>query len=371
VYGYDKQGTRRETCYITNEEQASVIRIIFHLYVYSRLSTMQIAWELNNQQVPPPAIAKGIQNLSVSGKWNDQTVRRILNNSAYKGLLIGYQTATIDGEIRAIPKDEQVIITIPAIVDEDLWDRAQYLLEHTRGLIVNRPQIRDYLLSSLTLCTCGHMMAGTCEKPRNRYYFYYRCNTYTTTVVQPRCRNRKVKADALEYTVWDFIDRLVTDTQTTIAIYEQEHQATASMLTETRQRLEAIDELVVENHEEKHRLNQMYQKKRCDEAYFEAEWTRLTEEEEALYRERDKAMRVLEKQQASGRQMDELEAISAEIRTATGELTFERKRHFLERLRCQVTVEPAGEGGTRWLIIEVLGHKRRVCLKTHSTGCAT
>jgi hypothetical protein len=66
----------------------------------------------------------------------------------------------------------------------------------------------------------------------------------------------------------------------------------------------------------------MVQKKRCDQDYFDAEWNRLNQERIALEREREKAEKLLKRQEASRRQIEELEAIGLEIREAAGNMTF-------------------------------------------------
>lgn len=73
-------------------------------------------------------------------------------------------------------------------------------------------------------------------------------------------------------------------------------------------------------------------------------------------------MRVIKKQQATTRQIAELEQIGEEIRSATEEISFERKRQILERLRTVITLEPSPYHSKKkiadnpYLVIEVLGY---------------
>ena len=136
------------------------------------------------------------------------------------------------------------------------------------------------------------------------------------------------------------------------------------IISETRERIEAIDELLAENKTEKRRLNQMYQRGRCEQEYFDSEWTRLERETEALQREREKAERILLRHTGTAQQLEELENIGADLQD--GELTFTKKRTTLERLRTNIMMEPASDGGEQWLVVEVLGYQRRICLKNES-----
>jgi site-specific DNA recombinase len=60
-----------------DKEQADTVRAIFHMKRYKRKGLREIARELNKQGVPT---ARG-------GKWYAGTVKYILNNSLYKGIL--------------------------------------------------------------------------------------------------------------------------------------------------------------------------------------------------------------------------------------------------------------------------------------------
>jgi site-specific DNA recombinase len=367
LYGYFKQGKKRETHYVIHEDQAEIVRMIFHLYVHEDMTTHQIAKELNRLGIPSPAAAKGMKNKTLSGKWLEKTVSRVLRCSAYIGSLIGYQHITVDGKVVRTKEEEYVTISVPTIIEDiNLWEQAQFKLEHRRNQWYQRRanKRREYLLSGLTFCTCGKGMTGSCSKKNgdNRYY-YYSCNSEAKRVFFGGICYNRVVADDLEITVWDFVERLVTNPETTMALYREEQQAHEAMLAEKRQRLLAIEELLAENHEEQNRLNWMFQKRRCDEDYFEAEWERLKGDRVALSKELEKVTRVLEYNTASAQQLLELETIGRELREATEEITFERKRRLLERLRLVITLEVGRTRDERNLTIEILGHASEVRLK--------
>jgi hypothetical protein len=110
---------------------------------------------------------------------------------------------------------------------------------------------------------------------------------------------------------------------------------------------------------------------RCKKACFRSiiSSNRLNQERIAFEREREKAAKLLLKQETSGRQIEELEEIGREIREASGHITFRRKRHILERLRLHITVPPMGRDtrhriyDERIVTIEVLGYVTGVRLK--------
>ncbi len=124
LYGYDKKD-----CVLTvNEEEAEIIRIIFDLYGNQRLGTR--------------TISKRLMELGYTSRegnaFNTLTIRHILENPKYKGWYCGNKSQSVDYRTkRNILLDESEWVTypdpsIPAIVSEELWNRANALYKKRR-----------------------------------------------------------------------------------------------------------------------------------------------------------------------------------------------------------------------------------------------
>ena len=124
LYGYDKKD-----CVLTvNEEEAEVIRIIFDLYGNQRLGTR--------------TISKRLMELGYTSRegnaFNTLTIRHILENPKYKGWYCGNKSQSVDYRTkRNVLLDESEWVTypdpsIPAIVSEELWNRANVLYKRRR-----------------------------------------------------------------------------------------------------------------------------------------------------------------------------------------------------------------------------------------------
>ena len=124
LYGYDKKD-----CVLTvNEEEAEIIRIIFDLYGNQRLGTR--------------TISKRLMELGYTSRegnaFNTLTIRHILENPKYKGWYCGNKSQSVDYRTkRNILLDEREWVmypdpSIPAIVPEELWDRANALYKRRR-----------------------------------------------------------------------------------------------------------------------------------------------------------------------------------------------------------------------------------------------
>lgn len=129
LYGYDKKG-----CVLTiNEEEAEIVRIIFDLY--------------GNKHLGMRTISKELEKLGYTSRqgnlFNTLTIRHMLENPKYKGWYCGNKTQTIDYRTKKkafLDVSEWIMYpdpTIPAIVSEDLWNRANALYKERRKEVMD------------------------------------------------------------------------------------------------------------------------------------------------------------------------------------------------------------------------------------------
>lgn len=155
-YGYDKIKIGKDHTLEPNEN-ADVVRMVFEWYVNEDISWYRMAQRLEEMGIPAP---KG-------GKWHKEVLSRMVRNPHYIGKVVFNSRPTVtvleNGErktrrMKAAEKD--CIIAEgkhPAIIDMDLWERAQ---EKAR----NAPRLRNgkelvNVLSGLLRCSsCGYIM---------------------------------------------------------------------------------------------------------------------------------------------------------------------------------------------------------------------
>ncbi len=124
LYGYDKKD-----CVLTiNQEEAEIIRRIFDLYA--------------NQKLGIRSISKKLTEMGYTSRegnaFNTLTIRHILENPKYKGWYCGNKTTSIDYRTKKkafLDESEWIMYpdpTIPAIVPEELWNRANALYKKRR-----------------------------------------------------------------------------------------------------------------------------------------------------------------------------------------------------------------------------------------------
>ncbi|MCI8537394.1 MAG: recombinase family protein, partial [Oscillospiraceae bacterium] len=119
LWGYDKKD-----CVLTiNEDEAQVVRRIFDLYANRQIGIRRISQTLYDEGFTS---RKG-------NAFNVLTIRHILSNPKYKGWYCANKSQTMDYRSKRkifLDESEWVLYpdpSIPAIVSEELWDRANAL----------------------------------------------------------------------------------------------------------------------------------------------------------------------------------------------------------------------------------------------------
>jgi site-specific DNA recombinase len=177
-YGY-RVGARRKLV-IVNEE-GSVVRYIFRLYLKDGLGIRRIARRLNEEGL---RTRKG-------GLWSMVTVRDILRNRAYVGTYSRFGVR--------VPASHA-----PIIQGED-FERVQERLDQRRPATEAR-SLSPFLLSGITYCGyCGNKMIGVTRKQRwqrrsdglerTAQYRYYQCESRTNRSL---CDYHTRRAEELE-----------------------------------------------------------------------------------------------------------------------------------------------------------------------------
>ena len=133
------------------EEQAEVVRRIFHMYVHEGMRAYSIAVRLTEEGIP-----------TQTGKllWLQSRVHHILGNATYTGTWVygkSRHISTEDGtRVYDQPKETRMEVPIPQLIDDETWERAQKLKKQ-RSRRAGRKTKVIYLLQHLLRCgECGH-----------------------------------------------------------------------------------------------------------------------------------------------------------------------------------------------------------------------
>lgn len=151
IFGYIKQKGRL----IIDEDQAVMVRELFERYATDKYSMKQLEtlfWE------------EGYRN-SKGKKISHSTMSGIISNPKYKGYYVGNKVKIVDmftKKQKFLPPEEWVMFKdetgeiVPAIVSEEMWDRANAVLSRRSEDVKSRKGACNHsnLLTGKLFCTC-------------------------------------------------------------------------------------------------------------------------------------------------------------------------------------------------------------------------
>lgn len=201
---------------------------------------------------------RNIGQLTRTGQtdWNRRTVAQILGNPTYKGMAAFGKTRC--GPIRSrlrpirckeghskqsysvyeVPKEEWIYISVPALIDEILFEAVQEQLQENKKRVRERKEGAKYLLQSLIVCShCGYAFYGIRRKSTRKKesvsedYIYYRCiGLDKIRFANERiCCNKQIRGDLLENAVWDEVKNLLKNPDIVLS----EHQRRLDEISNT------------------------------------------------------------------------------------------------------------------------------------------
>ena len=151
IFGY----TKNDGKLVIDEREAEMVRELFELYATDEYSMKQIEEIFWN---------KGYRNLK-GNRISHTTMSNMISNPKYKGYYVGNKVRVVDmftKKQKFLPPEEWVMFKdetgdiVPAIVSEELWDKANVILSRRSEDVKARQGICNHanLLTGKLFCTC-------------------------------------------------------------------------------------------------------------------------------------------------------------------------------------------------------------------------
>ena len=201
-----------------NDNEAAVARNIFKWFVLEDIGMNGVAKRLNDTGIPT---RKG------RGKWHRNVIRQILTNPAYVGRW----------------RYKEFDIPVPALVDEETWNKAQQKLKEARRLWAGRSQ-NDYLLSGIISCSdCGNTMTGVYMTWWDQKVRRYTCHKNSQGARNTGCvPSKTLPAEVIEKTVWEQVCAWLDDPEALAREAIEEEPRSEDL----RQEFERIEKLIAD-----------------------------------------------------------------------------------------------------------------------------
>ncbi len=227
-YRYQPVSSGQPGFAVIHEEEAELVKQIFHWCIEEGLSTYKIAQKLNLMGIHPRMGGKG---------WAPVSIRSILTNETYVGKAYYNRRLSVKPEKprnksvyrknekiakKLRPRDEWIEIEVPAIIDEDTFRAAQEQLKRNTMWSTRNNTQHQYLLRRLVRCVeCGYKMCGVFDGR----YAYYKCmkgRDLVETHRETKCTGRSVRQERLDEIVWQKIKELMEKPELIIEQYKRQ-----------------------------------------------------------------------------------------------------------------------------------------------------
>jgi DNA invertase Pin-like site-specific DNA recombinase/rubrerythrin len=182
---------------VTRDEEAATITRMIDALVDRRLTTWQLAAELNTESVPTPSQGRKLSSQG-SARWTHRRVRETLKTA--RGIAGQWTYTTTAGDFS---------IPIPAIVSEARLQQLQDRLSETSTGRNATAKKHAFLFARRVTSECGSPMHGYARSDSTGRA--YRCSMSTADRGPDRCDCRRVSADALEVASWRLVVHELTD----------------------------------------------------------------------------------------------------------------------------------------------------------------
>jgi site-specific DNA recombinase len=177
--------------------------------------------------------AEGVRTRTGKERWDRSVIWGMLRNPAYAGTAVFGKTQavhepaglnrtarlagrTVPRQVRVQdrPEAEWTHIPVPALVDEETFDRVQQRLEDNKRFASRNTKVPSLLqgLAACASCGYGYYRTSTTTTARKKIY-YYRCLGSDDYRYQGGrvCQNKPVRADYADQVVWDHVTALLAD----------------------------------------------------------------------------------------------------------------------------------------------------------------
>jgi site-specific DNA recombinase len=176
---------------------------------------------------------QGVRTRTGKERWDRSVIWGMLRNPAYAGTAVFGKTQavheaaglnrtarlagrTVPRQVRVEdrPREEWTAIPVPALVDQDTFDRVQQRLEDNKRFAARNTKVPSLLqgLAACASCGYGYYRTSTTTSSGKKIY-YYRCLGSDDYRYQGGrvCGNKPVRADYVDAVVWDHVTGLLAD----------------------------------------------------------------------------------------------------------------------------------------------------------------
>lgn len=329
-YRYHSKRVHGEACFEVVAEQAEVVRQIFTWLSLERLSLSEVQRRLDQ---------RGVHSPSGQPRWPLCTLDSMLRNRTYRGQAT-YRCGGVAHDAEANATRETIVIPVPALVSDALFEAAQEQLEENRRRRRQQRRHAPKLLQGLLVCqTCGRAFVhSVCRSASGRYaYRYYRCTSMLGgRAGQRTCINPTIPAPDLEETVWQDVHAVLRDPRRLQTEYQRRLAPTPRQAESERwlEQQQAKDQRVLK------RLIDAYESGLLQKEEFAPRLEQTRKRLQDWQSQLDQLHVAKDQEKTIAQALGRLEEFTARIEAGLCDPTAEQQREILKALVKRIEIAP-------------------------------
>ena len=310
---------------------------------------MSIANELTRRGIPTP-----------SGKlvWAPYSVRHILKNRTYAGVIEALKTESVEPKVRRgstygksgrrmRPENERIrlegLVERPIVTEEE-FEWMQRRLRENQELAQKNTRLRSYLLKGMVRCAaCGRVYVGMTLKRRGKAYSYYVCSARSKRSPDgERCQSRTFGVDALEGAVFNMVADFLHGPEGFGNEIQRRRGINAESEASLVRELESVDRKQQEKHDAEARAFRLASRDKVSEGVFVQEIGLIRTRERWLAEQRELLERRLADVRRYSFDPENVKRLRQRLEARLAAATAENRRFILEAVGAKVIVQADG-----------------------------
>ena len=338
IFGYRKDHKRL----VIDETEAPMVRELFELYATGQYSMKQLETLFWN---------KGYRNLN-GNKIAHSTMSNMISNPKYKGYYVGNKVKVVDmftKKQKFLPPEEWVMFKdetgeiVPAIVEEELWDKANAVLKRRSEDVKGRQGICNHanLLTGKLWCTrCGQPYYRRESKDRNgNKNSKWLCSGKIKNGADS-CESFAIYEEEIKPVLFEVFQETKADAEAMIAEYVRMYNELTANGTLT-QKMDEQKKIIDTANRKKNKLLQLVADDSVTHADFKSMTAACNEEIRAAEAEIAELEQIALESESYRKRIEEIKRVLANAQRAASRESISKE--FVDKYIDKIFVTPSGE----------------------------
>ncbi len=342
-------GMRWESNRLVPDENYPVACEVWRMGLAGGKKIMSIAKELTRRGILTPSGKLG---------WSGFSVRHILRNRTYAGVIEALKTESVEPKVRRAAtygksgrrlRPESERIRLEGLVDRPIVTEAEFgwmqqRLKENQRLALKNTKLRYYLLKGMIRCAaCGKAYVGVTFKRPSKEYSYYVCGAHWKRPLRGElCQSHSLGAEAMETAVFGMVVDFLDGPEG----FEEEMQRRRGISAESEasliRELESLNRQAREEQEAEARAFRLASRGTVSEEVFNQEIGLIRTKQRWIAEQQERVEHQLEDIQRYSFDPQSIETLRQRLEARLAAATPEDRRFVLEAVGANIIVQADG-----------------------------